>query len=199
MSSQTDDFYPGNYDPTVGRAIYSAVSDEWALYRDLGVPTNPFQYLLLRFGYNWVVMERGSRNTWFSYTASPRDEMTYQCNSSLGHPEQVDCNKLQYSQLGYPSDTITIQPGKDISLKSGTCGIVISALVAVVLQWEQIRTAVDELIEICVNNPTSTSLGGMAFWGSQVPVNLGGKQKRNITTLNALPPDVNITLSQATL
>ena len=202
MSNQRgEDIYPGNYNPEVGRAVYSGVFDEWALYRDLGVQNNPFQNELLLFGYNWDAMERGSANTWFSYVARPMEEMTYQCDSSLGHPEHIDCNKLQYSQLGYPSDTLSIQPGKDISLKSGTCGIVISALVVVVLQWEQITTAVNELIEICVNNPTSTSLGGKAFWGSQSPVSLGGsggKWKRNITTLNALPPSVNITLSQAT-
>ena len=181
--------------------MYSAVFDEWALYRDLGVNNNPYLNQLLRFGYNWASMTRGGNSSWFWPTSRPMDEMTYRCDSNLGHPTYIDCNKLQYSQLNYPSDTIDIQPGKDISLKSGTCGVVVSALVAVVLQWEQIKAAVNELIEICVNNPNSASIGGKAFWGPQeIPSLLsgnGGKMKRSVTALNALPPNVNITLSQS--
>ena len=41
-----------------------------------------------------------------------QDKMTYQCDSSLGAPTEADCSQLERSQLGSPSDTVEIGPGK---------------------------------------------------------------------------------------
>ena len=55
---------------------------------------------------------------WFDYRPST-DDMTYECDMSLGTPRSVDCNKLEYSQLGTGSDTIQIGPQVPKVLSTG--------------------------------------------------------------------------------
>ena len=39
------------------------------------------------------------------------DDMVYECDDTLGHPAEVDCSQLEYSQLGPDLDTIQVEPG----------------------------------------------------------------------------------------
>lgn len=52
----------------------------------------------------------GSHHPWWTPRANT-DDMTYECDARLGSPREIDCSKLEYSQLGAPSDTTTISPG----------------------------------------------------------------------------------------
>ena len=45
------------------------------------------------------------------YHGQGQQHMAYECDASLGAPSPVDCSQLDYSQLGIPSDTVTIGPG----------------------------------------------------------------------------------------
>ena len=62
---------------------------------------------------------RGSGKNWFSQGATlPPDDMAYECDSGLGSPSEVDCAKLEFSELGPPSDTISISPDNPTFLHS---------------------------------------------------------------------------------
>ena len=187
---------PGDYDPAVGAVLFNGI---YAQYRR--TPNSHYAAAVSRLGISWLLMERGGYNTWwypYHNGGAPLDEMTYECDSNLGNPRKADCSRLEYSQLGNPSDSITVGPGEVSFFHSSTCNIAIAAMTTIVVTWEQITTAVKELIEICVNSPVSSSIGGRAFAGIQSALSIGRgqKMKRDVTSLNALPLAVNITLFQ---
>ena len=160
-----------------------------------------FQYGLTQFSLQSLAMRRGSSIPWWWEPASilPVDTMTYECDTKLGRPRPLDCSQLEYSQLGDLSDTITIEPGNITFINSVTCNVAISAAEPIVLSWEQIKITLDTLINVCVSNPFSASVGGRAFYGVQSPLKIGGrkgKKKRGVSGLNALPPAANVTLFQ---
>ena len=55
---------------------------------------------------------------WWSAPISP-DEMSYECDAGLGVPREVDCAKLQYTQLTGAIDSINLGPGASKVLQSG--------------------------------------------------------------------------------
>ncbi|MCJ1258687.1 hypothetical protein MMC24_006520 [Lignoscripta atroalba] len=150
-------------------------------------------------------MTRGGGYPWYGQSSQaepPNNTMTYECDTKLGNPSVVDCSQLQYSQLGKSTESLALRPGVVDFLHSGSCNVAISASAPMVLSWAQIKAALDELVELCVNNPVATAVGGKAFYGAQssIDLDLGGgrkrKRKRDITGLNALPAHANITLFQ---
>ena len=69
------------------------------------------------------------------------------------------------------------------------------------LTWERIKAAVNNLVEICVNNPRTTAVGGRAYYSDRKSSDIGsnGELKRreeNVTDSGDLPPGANITLFQ---
>lgn len=62
-----------------------------------------------------VGMSRGGTSTWwqiFPKISNPKiDEMAYECDAKLGSPSTADCSKIEWNQLGAPSDTVTVVPG----------------------------------------------------------------------------------------
>lgn len=157
--------------------------------------------------YHWGRMGRvydydnGYSNPWygrFGEETLPNDTMTYECDTKLGNPQHVDCSQLQYSQLDPISNSLSPEPDLTRFLHSEACNIGISVSKSTFITWKQIKSAVDEIIEICVNNTLRKAVGGRASYGHQALLNigLGGRSKRDADSLTALPLGVNITLFQ---
>ena len=62
-----------------------------------------------------VGLSRGGTSTWWQILPKPSnpkiDEMAYECDAKLGSPSMSDCSKIEWNQLGAPSDTVTVVPG----------------------------------------------------------------------------------------
>ncbi|KAL8832131.1 MAG: hypothetical protein Q9191_000453 [Dirinaria sp. TL-2023a] len=202
-----DDPNPGNYDPTTGGAIFSSLY-ETLLNTPMGSPLwNSLSSMAERLNRYWGLMgraydyENGYGNPWYGpygqESLSP-DTVTYECDAKLGNPQHVDCSQLQYSQLDPTSDSLSLEPGLTKFLHSETCNIGITVSESTTVTWKQIKSAVNEIIEICVNNPLRKAVGGRAYYGDQALFKIGsaGRKKRDSDSLNALPPGANITLFQ---
>ncbi len=124
--------------------------------------------------------------------------MTYECDAKLRNPQHVDCSQLQYSQMDPISDSLSLEPGLTKFLHSETCNIGISVIKSTTVTWKQIKSAVDEIIEISVDSPLRKAVGGRASYGHQAlfDIGLGKRRKRDADSLTALPPGVNVTLFQ---
>ena len=197
---------PGNYDPTTGGAIFSSLY-ETLLNTPMGSPLwNSLSSMAERLNQYWGRMGRaydfdnGYGNPWYGaygQESLSTDTMTYECDAKLGNPKHVDCSQLQYSQLDHTSDSLSLEPGLNKFLHTETCNIGISVSKSTTVTWGQIKSAVNEIIEICVNNPLRKAVGGRAYSGDQALFNIGSAgRKRDSNSLDALPPGVNITLFQ---
>ena len=143
-------------------------------------------------------MQRGGSKTWLpaGSMASMQTtyDMAYECDASLGSPPEADCSQLEWSQLGPPSDTVSVAPGVATFVHSNSCYLAISASANLILTWQQIRAAVEALLVICVMQPFNSPQGGRAYYKVQSKTLQGWNKKRDVTGLNALPPHANITL-----
>ena len=143
-------------------------------------------------------MQRGSSKTWFPAASmaamQTAYEMAYECDGSLGNPSETDCSQLEWSQLGPPSDTVSVGPGNATFVHSNSCYLAVSASTDIVLSWQQIRAAVEALLVICVMHPLSSPQGGRAYYKTQPKMLEGRRRKRDVTGLDALPPHANITV-----
>ena len=143
-------------------------------------------------------MSRSSRSPkWYSTSSQVIDQMNYQCDAELGTPSVTDCSKVEWEQLGPPSDTLAIGPGATTFLHSNTCYLAISAAISIVLTWAQIRSAAITLMDVCLQTPNQAARGGRAYYAP--PHQLSGRKgrKRQVTDstgLNALPAGTNITI-----
>ena len=123
------------------------------------------------------------------------EQMTYNCDANLGNPTLQDCLQIEGFQL-HSSDTLHVGPELATFLHQNSCYLAITASVALVLTWEQIRAAVNSLFNVCVNHPYNPVQGGRAFY--KPPRQVSGRKKRRdgLSGLNALPPHANITVFQ---
>lgn len=57
-------------------------------------------------------MEVGGQSTpfWGAVRAS-QEEMSYECDPTLGTPAEVDCALVEWSELGADDDTLSVGPG----------------------------------------------------------------------------------------
>ena len=64
-----------------------------------------------------------------------------------------------------------------------SCHLTISAVVATVLYWRQVRVALDTLLNVCLANPIPRPTGGRAYVGARTGVSGGiwGRQVVNVT------------------
>ena len=143
----------------------------------------------------------GYGNPWYGMQAQAslsKATTNYDCDAKLGNPQHVDCSQLQYSELDHTSDSAALEPGMTKFLHSETCNIGISVSETTTITWRQVKSAVNELIEACVNNPLRKAVGGRASYGQQALFDIGivGKRKRDPNPLDAVPSGVNITLFQ---
>lgn len=174
--------YPGIYDPTVGGAIFTALY-ETLMNTPFGSPLwNSLSNMAEQINRYWGSMSRegdghGFGSPWYatynlgSSTPPTKETTTYKCDAKLGRPQHVDCSQLQYSQLYHETDdSLALQPGFTKFFHSQTCNIGISMLVSTTVTWKQIKSAVNEIIEVCVNNPLKSATGGSSFLRTSEPV-----------------------------
>ena len=198
--NEVNEYRPGEQDPAVPEALSDALRGVASSMR----PGNPYatRYLdgSILFMAEAYALDRSSGGSWWKdMEGAPvrRIHMVYECDAKLGTPASADCSQLEYSQLGPPSDVITVGPGLDKVLSLKTCHVGISASAKLILTWDQIRVAVDRLINQCVLHPLKPAIGGRAYYGVQPLQSVHGRrgQKRDtLNGLNALPPHANITL-----
>ena len=196
-------FHPPHYDPTVGGAIFGGLYQTLLNTAFQSPSWNSLNSMAEQINKNWGRMIRGEGRSWYDryslgLSSTPsEDTTTYKCDAKLGKPQLVDCSQLEYSQPYHLNDGLPLQPGLTKFFYSETCNIGVSVSRSTTIRWGQIKSAIDELIETCVNNPLTSSMGGRAFSGHQ-PIDTAGKRrrKRDEDSRNALPPGVNITLFQ---
>jgi len=101
---------PGNYDPSVAVFIaeYLASKSRGANNAD----RNRLNAAAHDFTLRTQKMYAGGKTTpWWGAVAESADEMTYECDATLGAPSAVDCAQVEWSQLGADEDTISIGAG----------------------------------------------------------------------------------------
>lgn len=187
---------PGNTDPEVARALAATTLEISRFYNPYSSRKSPSSL--------WTIqaenMLRGSDAAWYQKLSTSVNEMSYDCDTGLGSPSTIDCNQIEWNQLGStkpPSDTLTVGPGVTTILHSNTCYLAISAAVSLVLTWAQVRTAVSTLMNVCLRAPNQAAQGGRAFYAAPQRISrrkLKDRESTALTGLNALPPHANITI-----
>ena len=63
---------------------------------------------------------RGSGRPWWRNILPSSNEMTYECDTGLGKPTDVDCSRIEWHQLksNIPSDTLAVGPQNPTLLHS---------------------------------------------------------------------------------
>ncbi|MCJ1236650.1 hypothetical protein MMC14_004632 [Varicellaria rhodocarpa] len=189
------DLDPSSFDPGIAEALADAF---WNALNNLGEESALSEHysdsatLMEEQAHR---MQRGGYLPWYQLNSTTHlsSQMAYSCDVNLGSPAPVDCNRLQYSQLGPAGDTMTIGPGATKVLASRSCKVVISASINIVITWAQVQAALSTLINACVMHPLQSARGGKAYYQIQRPSTLTARN--TITGLNALPPHLNVTLS----
>ena len=172
-------YQPGDYDPSVPLAI---ASYNLLLNRNKHTHNSPEALRAEAAQQVWTDqanrMGRGNTVPWWDLdpNALSHDEMMYECDADLGSPSQVDCTQIEWNQLTPASDTLTVGPGHTLFLHSNTCYLAISATIAIVLNWNQIRTAVAALTAMCVQAPFGPPQGGRAYY--QPPQRISRRRER---------------------
>ena len=125
-------------------------------------------------------MGRGETTPWWDIPseANDKDEMNYECDANLGNPAEVDCTHIEWNELPPPSDSLNVGPGTTTFLHSNTCYLAISASKNLVLTWNQIRTAVSTLMNMCIQPPYGSPQGGRAFYRPPQHVGRGETPKK---------------------
>ena len=146
-------------------------------------------------------MSHGGDTPWWGTSSDPASEkMTYECDEGLGRPKEADCTHIEWDLLGPASDSLMVGPGVTTFLHQSSCFLAISASIQMVLTWQQVRTAVNTLMNVCVAHPYQTPRGGRAFFGRPPAISrrVGIGRRETPTGLNALPPHANITIFKQT-
>ena len=197
-------FGPGDNDPSIALALMG-IQDEQL--RKLAPSST--SYLLhdadkLLWHIAATMMTRGGDVAWWHNLRSKElDNSAYECDAALGSPGAFDCTQIEWQQLSPDSDQLEVGPEQVFFLHSKTCFVSVSATVALVLSWEQIRVALATLLSTCVQNPYNPPGGGRAYYLPQTIRASDRKEKRqhsqnSITGLNAIPIHVNLTLFKQT-
>ena len=180
---------PGNYDPSVAVFIAEHLASKARGAKN--VERSKLNSAISDFTLRTQKMYAGGKTTpWWGAVAASEDEMTYECDSTLGAPSAVDCAQVEWSQLGPDDETLSIGAGVVKFLSSSklpissnatmmariltsaidTCQVAISAATAITLNWRQIRIAMDTLFNVCVTHPFFPATGGRAYYGPQPPL-----------------------------
>ena len=174
----------GNTDPAISRAISTWVqsSYERSLSKQETFPDQFKSWILKAIGrefYNKAMTRLQDRSVVWNAIPSIPDEMTYHCDAGLGAPSATNCSKIDYSQLGAPSDTVMIGPGSPKVLTLDECNIAVSATSSIVITWNQIKLALEGLLLSCVYAPWQSSIGGAAYFGPQYLPAFGSMKRDN--------------------
>ncbi|KAL8707691.1 MAG: hypothetical protein Q9220_007310 [cf. Caloplaca sp. 1 TL-2023] len=134
---------------------------------------------------------------WEDVDPSRRNLMEYSCTKEVQGPTAADCAKLQYQGLG--QGTVKFGEGESKFFNQGKSHIFpLSSLKGITLDWNQITTAFDTLVTLCVDDPLNIATGGYAKYSANPGLKVFGrnigKSRRgtDITGMNALPAGVFI-------
>ena len=117
-------------------------------------------------------MSRGGTLSWWDFSSTASDKMTYQCDPGLGTLSAADCSEIQ---LPLSSDTLAVSPGTTTFFHQKTCYMAITASVALILSWAQVSTALAALMNTCVRQLTPGTQGGRAFYGAPAALERNGQ------------------------
>ena len=187
-------YAPGNFDPfipiTIGGYLYSkgnALPDGSSLRNLYTVGSNYW------FSVAESMDRRGPTTWWETKATEEKSEMTYKCDAGLGSPSYPDCSRLVYELPAL--DSVTLTAGNTTFFNRDNCYMALAVATIIVINWSQIRIALDTLLNLCVGPPLQDPAGGRAFYGPMPRFYNGRKKKRaDLTGMNALPPYVNITV-----
>ena len=129
--------------------------------------------------YRQAMTRLQDRSVAWDATTSVPDEMTYRCDAGLGVPSATNCSRIDYSQLGAPSDTVMIGPVSPKVLTLDECTVAVSATSSIVITWNQIKLALEGLLLSCVSAPWQSSIGGRAYFGAQDSPTFGRVKRDN--------------------
>ena len=109
---------PGNTDPSIPFRIASELHKH-AQEEEPGSDLEKFFQLDTEIWTQTAIsLTPGSTITWWKGLSLPSafDEMTYECDASLGSPSDVDCSNVEWNQLGPtslspPSEVVSVGPG----------------------------------------------------------------------------------------
>ena len=111
MTNDDIDKHPGDYDPVtpfnIAQQIVGRVENALSTLssREIDIVSELNQVALgIQTG------DREMRAWWHGDTPSKQGNMEYTCDAELGAPGPADCSQVAYSQLGYPSDTVSVGP-----------------------------------------------------------------------------------------
>ena len=188
-------YAPGNTDPYIPIVIAGLLDfKRKALPRGSSSRLKDLYSTLTKY---WItvaaLMERGGSEIWWETKATEAtSEMTYKCDIGLGSPSYPKCSRLVYE---LPYGSVTLVPGDVRFFSWDDCYLALSAATIIVINWSQIRTALETLLNLCVGPPLQDPAGGRAFYGPMLQSYNRRKKKRSeLTGLNALPPHVNLTV-----
>ena len=155
---------PGNYDPTVALRLSQYSRQPSPLGH--GYLANIFRNLWYTTFTNMFHNQRlgGERTTWWKTAVSAptsQNEMEYVCHADLGSPSAADCNQLEATQLGPPSNTVFVGPGSPKVLTRGSCSVDVVSSTPTYITWNQIAAALGPLLTICLTYG-SAKVGGVA-------------------------------------
>ncbi|KAK4696842.1 hypothetical protein P7C71_g1150, partial [Lecanoromycetidae sp. Uapishka_2] len=101
---------PGNYDPSV--AVFIAEHLASKRRGANGAARAKLNDAAYDFTVRTQKMYAGGKTTpWWGAVSEAADEMTYECDASLGAPSAVDCAQVEWSQLGPDEETLSVGAG----------------------------------------------------------------------------------------
>ena len=120
---------PGNTDPAIPEVVSQKLEDAAGQSPRGSSQWQKFDTTSQVWKLTSQSMQRGSGIPWWSKTISSNpDEMTYECDATLGSPAEADCAQIEWNQLGPwsispPSDMVSVGPGKVQFLHSSECSL----------------------------------------------------------------------------
>ncbi|KAL8689454.1 MAG: hypothetical protein Q9218_004880, partial [Villophora microphyllina] len=138
--------------------------------------------------------DRGDVVWWEEGSDTLKSHMQYTCDKTREGPKVVDCAKLQYHGLGHGE--VSFREGETKFFRQDTCAVAVSSAKAMALSWDQISTAFDTVLNLCVDGALPSSRSGYALFSSNPSQQLFGRKKKKrrktrrdatMTGLDALP------------
>ena len=109
--------HPGDTDPAVPQPILDTMQDVISRATD-AIMAQAYKNLATNLYRRIQQMQRGGSNKWWNpYQRNLQDDMTYECDASLGNPALADCTRIQWHGLG--SGSVEIGPAEPKFFSSG--------------------------------------------------------------------------------
>ena len=118
VTSLVGDHEAGDYDISIPLAISQPIEKMLDQTKESSTAYGTYRDRLLNLWSRIVKKEAGSESfPWWNMPPSS-GTTTYECDDNLGTPGAADCHALEFSELGRPSDTVTVGPNTPKLLSS---------------------------------------------------------------------------------